>query len=98
MKTGPILAIMSIWASAQVSASSPAAWEALDRMSAKACIAKSGLHQARVGPATRFSDQMLIDVRTVTGRYPQKHMKGAAARMLCAFNRKTQRAEVQELN
>jgi hypothetical protein len=78
-------------------ASSPAAWRETDRQSEKACIAQSGLRRARVGPATRFSDRILVDARIVSGTYPQRHIKGVKAKMLCLYNRKLKRAEVEEL-
>ncbi len=46
----------------------------------------------------RFSDRMMMDARIVEGRYRQKHMNGASVKMLCLYNRKLDRAEVQELN
>ena len=33
----------------------------------------------------------------MTGTYPQSHMKGATGTMLCLYNRRTKRAEVQEM-
>lgn len=78
-------------------AATPSSYAELDRQTSAACIAASGLRDATVGPATRFSDDFLMDVRTVTGTYPQPHMKGAKATMLCLFNRQTERAETQEI-
>jgi putative lipoprotein len=72
------------------------AFDAVDRASAEACIAASGLRDATAGPVTRFSDDFLMDVRTVDGIWPQAHMQGAPASMLCLYNRRTQRAEAQE--
>jgi heat shock protein HslJ len=45
----------------------------------------------------RFSDRFLMDARTVTGTYPQAHMKGATGTVLCLYNRRTKRAETQEM-
>lgn len=98
MKIATLLLTMSILVAGPVLASSPSSWRILDQKSAKTCIAQSGLRAARVGPVTRFSDRTMIDVRTVKGQYPQKHMKGASAKMLCLYNRKLNRAEVQEFN
>ena len=72
-------------------------YAALDRQTSAACIAASGLRAATVGPVVRFSDRFLMDVRTVTGTYPQPHMKGAKGTMLCLYNRRTKRAETQEM-
>ena len=78
-------------------ASTPASYAALDRRTSAACMTASGLANATVGPVTRFSDRFLVDVRTVTGNYPQPHMRGASATMLCLYNRSTRRAEVQQM-
>ncbi len=78
-------------------ASTSAAYAALDRASAAACMRASGLRGAKVGAAVRFSDRVLIDARIVSGTYTQPHMKGAKATMLCAYNRRSKRAETQEL-
>jgi heat shock protein HslJ len=78
-----------------VAASKPA-WMAVDKASETACKAASGFSNAVAGPPVRFSDRFLIDVRLVKGTYPQAHMKGAKGAMLCLYNRRTKRAEVQE--
>lgn len=77
-------------------ASTPGAYAALEKRSAAACIAASGLRDGKAGPTVRFSDRVMIDARFVTGTYPQAHMKGAKGTMLCLYNRKTRRAEAQE--
>lgn len=92
---GALVLALSLAPSAQ--ASTPAADAAVERASAAACIRESGLREARVGPVTRFSDRMLIDIRTVTGRWPQPHMNNVEATMLCAYHRRTRRAEAVEL-
>jgi heat shock protein HslJ len=78
------------------SASTPAADEAVDRASTAACIKASGLEDATVGPITRFSDDFLVDARTVTGAWPQPHMNKTQGMVLCLYNRRTGRAETQE--
>ncbi len=78
-------------------AATTGSYAALDRQTSAACIAASGLRAATVGPVVRFSDRFLMDVRTVTGTYPQPHMKGAKGTMLCLYNRRTKRAETQEM-
>jgi hypothetical protein len=78
-------------------ASSTDAWEALDKASAKACIAASGFREASVLPSVHFSDVTAYDARVVSGVYPQAHMKGASGKMLCLYNRKTRQVEVQEI-
>jgi hypothetical protein len=78
-------------------ASTNRSYAKLDRQTSAACVAASGLRAATVGPAVRFSDSFLMDARIVTGTYPQPHMKGARGTMLCLYNRRTKRAETQEM-
>jgi hypothetical protein len=73
------------------------AYAVLDHASAAACRNASGLREAAVGAPTRFSDALLIDTRVVRGIWRQKHLKGASVTMLCAYNRRTKRVEVQEV-
>lgn len=93
--------ILSILAAATcaapVYASTPGSYAALDRQTTAACAKASALRDASVGPVVRFSDRFAMDARTVTGTYPQLHMKGAKGTMLCLFDRRTRRAEVQEM-
>lgn len=78
-------------------ASTPDKWTKVDIASQNACLKAAGLNDAQAGPPIRFSDKVMIDARVVEGTWPQPHMKGAKARMLCLYNRKNKRAEVQEL-
>jgi heat shock protein HslJ len=91
------LAFSALAIAAPAVAATPQSYSVADQASAAACRAASGLREATVGPATRFSDAFLMDVRTVTGTWPQRHMKGAKAAMLCLYNRRTRRAETQEV-
>lgn len=79
-------------------AATPAAYAALDRRTERACIVASGLRNASVSPAIRFSDRVGMDARTVTGSYSQPHMNGQSGTMLCLYNRTTRRAEAQEVS
>jgi len=72
-------------------ASTPESWAKLDAASQAACIKASGLTNATAGPPTRYSDKLLIDARTIDGIWPQPHMKGAKARLLCLYHRKKKR-------
>jgi len=78
-------------------ASTPGSWQALDKRSGAACLKAANLKGAVVAPPVHFSDKVLVDARVVTGKWPQPHMKGAAAAMLCLYNRRTRAVEVQEL-
>jgi Na+-transporting NADH:ubiquinone oxidoreductase subunit NqrB len=91
------LFFLSLFITSPALASSDAAWAALDRASAKACLHATGFLNATVSPPTRFSDGIGYDVRIVSGTYPQKHMKGTRGQMLCLFQRRTGNVEVQEL-
>lgn len=82
---------------ATADAATTRSYSKLDRQTSAACIAASGLRAATVGTVVRFSDGFLMDARIVTGTYPQPHMKGAKGTMLCLYNRRTKRAETQEM-
>jgi len=74
----------------------PASYAALDKASAAACAAASGFRNPIVHAPVRFADTSGIDARLVEGRWPQPHMKGRQGTMLCLYNRRARRAEVQE--
>jgi heat shock protein HslJ len=78
-------------------ASTPDSWAKLDATTQTACVKASGLTSTTVSPPVRFSDKLLVDARVIDGVWPQPHMKGARASMLCIYNRKTKHVEVQEL-
>lgn len=92
-----VLIIVAGFTATPALASSDTAWAALDKASAKACIAATGFKNAKVSAPTRFSDTVGYDARIVTGTYPQAHMKGATGQMLCLYARKSKTVEVQEL-
>lgn len=77
-------------------ASTPQSYAQLEAAVAKSCIAKSGFEKARVSPTIRFSDDSGVDARLVTGIYPQPHMNSAQGLMLCLYDRRSKRAEVQD--
>lgn len=77
-------------------AATPDSWAKIDAVSQAACVKASGLTDAKVGPAIRFSDKLLVEARVIEGAWPQPHMKGAQARLLCLYHRKTRLVEVQE--
>lgn len=82
---------------APATAASPDAWAKLDKASEAACLKAANLGGATIGPPIRYSDRTGVDARVVTGTWPQPHMKGAKAKMLCLYNRKNKRVEVQEM-
>jgi heat shock protein HslJ len=93
----PSAAAAAMLLAAPATAATPDAWAKLDKASEAACLKAANLGTATVGPPIRYSDRTGIDARVVTGIWPQPHMKGAKAKMLCLYNRKNKRVEVQEL-
>jgi heat shock protein HslJ len=93
--TGAAAAAMLL--AAPASAATPDAWAKLDKASEAACLKAANLGGATIGPPIRYSDRTSIDARVVVGTWPQPHMKGAKAKMMCLYNRKNKRVEVQEL-
>lgn len=91
-----LLAGLGLALAGSVAASSTPAWMAVDKASEAACRKASGFPDAVAGPPVHFSDRFLVDARLVKGTYPQAHMKGAKGTMLCLYNRRTRRVEVQE--
>jgi heat shock protein HslJ len=75
----------------------PDSYAKLDITTEAACLKAANLQAATVGPPVRYSDRTGIDARVVEGAWPQPHMKGARTRLLCLYNRKSKRVEVQEL-
>ena len=77
-------------------ASSPAAWNDLRARSDKACIA--GAQELRNVRVTAYGDTFQsVTVSSLEGVYKPKHMKGARGKATCVFDKRTGRAEVQEL-
>ncbi len=92
-----LAAVTLLLIAAPAFATSPAAQGAADRATGRACRSVSGLKHARVeGAPVRFSDIFGIDARLVHGTWPQPHMKGATATMLCLYDRRAKRAETRE--
>lgn len=75
-------------------ASTPAAWTALDRQVASACVKKAGLARARtLSDKVGFSDAIPVELRIVQGF----NSRGKYARLLCAYDRRTKQVEVQDV-
>jgi heat shock protein HslJ len=83
--------------SAPAIAATPDSYAKLDKASEAACLKAANLTGATAGPPVRYSDKVMFDARVIEGAWPQPHMKGAKVRMLCLYNRKNKRVEVQEL-
>ena len=90
-----ILAIGLVAGSAgTASASSPDAWTELFKRASAACVKASELKKAKAGTPVDFSDKVLV---VVDGIWPQAHMKNAPARFACLYDKRTHKAEVNEL-
>lgn len=78
-------------------ASTPGAWKDYDQRLTKACIAASGLKDAKpVGGPIQYDDRVPVTALVLAGRYPQKHMNNRPGRELCVWDRKAQKAYVSE--
>ena len=79
--------------SAAALASSPEAWQQLDQRVARACIAASGLSQAKmIAEKASFSDQVAVELRIIEGYNSQSVIDVK----LCAYDRRTGRAATAE--
>lgn len=82
---------------AAVQASTPSAWQDHDRQLTQACIAASGLKDAKpVGGPIAYDDRVPVTALVLAGRYPQKHMNNRPGRELCVWDRKAGKAYVSE--
>jgi heat shock protein HslJ len=97
LKIAAPFALLALSAAWPASAATPESWAKVDKASEAECLKAANLGGATAGPPVRYSDKFGIDARVIEGSWPQAHMKGAKARMLCLYNRKTKRVEVQEL-
>ena len=70
-------------------ASTPESWRQLDRQVSRACVAASGLAQAKiVTDKASFSDRVPVELRIVEGYISQSVIDVN----LCAYDRRTRRA------
>jgi len=60
------------------------------------CTERSGLLDASATVPVHFSDKSGKSVLLVSGRYPQRSMKGASAAMLCLYDRRTKQIELAD--
>ena len=74
-------------------ASSPAAWQQMDQRVVPACLAASGLSQAKmIADKASFSDRVAVELRIIEGYNSQSVIDVK----LCAYDRRTGRAAVTE--
>ena len=74
-------------------ASTPAAWDQMNQRANRACVAMSGLARPQLlAQRISFSDTIGVEMRQLRGLDNRGRMK----RLLCAYNRTSGRAEIQE--
>lgn len=79
-----------------VRASSEEAWDAIVKEASAACQIASELENPRVvwsNPAYERQAALIV-----TGRWPQTHMKGKAGYMLCLYDKRSAKVEIQEID
>jgi hypothetical protein len=88
-----LAAAVTLAATTAATASTPAAWAALDRQVNRACLLGSGLTRAKIIPdKASFPDRVAIELRIVEG-----YNKGNVIDVkLCAYDRRTKRAAFAE--
>lgn len=83
--------VVAIMLPSVASASSPAAWAALDVRVTRSCLASSGLSGARVVAKLGFSDAVPVELRLIEGR-----AGGRIRTRVCVYSRTTGAVEVQD--
>lgn len=74
-------------------ASTPQAWDQMNQRVNRACVAMSGLSRPELlAKKISFSDTIGTEIRMIKGA----DKRGRMQRLLCAYDRKSGRAEVQE--
>jgi hypothetical protein len=81
---------------APASASTPAAWQQLQKQAERGCISASAFARPRVSNMIVFDDTTGVVALLVSGTFRQRHMKGATGTNLCLYNRQTKKAVVEE--
>lgn len=89
--------IATLTISAPATAATPDVYAKIDKASEVACLKAAGLTNATAGPTLRYSDRVMVDARILEGVRLGADTKVAKAKMLCLYNRKNKRVEVQEL-
>lgn len=93
MRLKTVAAIAAATIAVPAGASAPGEWDRLNTRVNRACIAMSGLARPEVlAKRISFSDVIGVEARMIRG----VDNRGRYQRMLCAYNRRTGRTEVQE--
>ncbi len=97
MKRIALLAALTALA-APAFASAPDAWSEHEAAVVAACGAASGLkNPTAISQLVMYDDSIGIDGLLLTGEYPQAHMAGQSAMVLCLFNKANGTAAVSEI-
>ncbi|MGJ0238568.1 hypothetical protein ACQEPB_08640 [Novosphingobium fluoreni] len=72
-------------------ASSPAAWAQFDKRVTRACVAASGIRNARPSTIVGFDDRTGMVAMLVSDR-----TRGSSMSKLCLYNKRTQKAYVDD--
>ena len=76
-----------------VPASTPQAWEQMNRRVNRACVAMAGLERPELlAVKISYSDAIGTEIRMIRGT----DRRGVMQRKLCAYNRRSGRVEVQD--
>ena len=88
-----VIATIVLGLASAAGASSPEAWAQMDKRVNRACVATSGLSRPQlINAKISYSDVIGTEVRMIRGF----DNRGRAKRLLCAYNRRTGRTEVQD--
>ncbi len=87
------IAMLLLMTSSAATASTPAEWNQMNTRVNRSCVAMSGLARPLLlAKKISFSDVIGTEVRMIRGTDKQ----GRTKRLLCAYNRSTGRAEMQD--
>lgn len=89
--TAAVLALSAITSMQPARASSDEAWRAFDAKVTKACLAASGIRNARPSVIVGFDDRVGMVAMLVSDR-----TRGSAMSKLCLYNKKTGKAFVDD--
>ena len=93
----PILfAIMMSMPAVAAQASNGTEWAKLNLRVAESCATASKLDHAHVSETVDFDDSLGKVATVVTGIYRQRSMRGATGKMLCIYDKRTQKVWTQE--
>ncbi len=92
-----LIAFALFAAAVPVQASTAKAIERGNRDALSACLKAAELRDAAsFGKPLMFSDRTRQTALLITGRSRARHMKGAKMKMVCLYDRRSHKAEVQE--